>query len=290
MALRHEGVSPSKFWYTWQKTKGILKTFPDKNYGKDAKVMLRHAGLAAGAALGGCALASLLYIPLLIPFVSSLAATAGTGFFGYQAYNKIKILKDSPVVSRYVKEQEKTWLEKKTRAPLLSRMGAFCKRVFGKALLPVVKAGKWLGIAKATIGTLLGAVGACQLAGMNIISATALGAAGASVGLSAGGALIAATAICFVAVPAGIGFSLLCRKAANRLEKDFVDRQPESRSVPAFKSRLEEKHARSSSPRPAAGFNAAAPAEQTQLSEERRKVAEERAAQRKRDREKGRRF
>jgi hypothetical protein len=107
---------PGRFWYAWQYLQAFKKAQTHITTKLDVKKMLRDSGFSAGSVAAGILISvSGLYIPLLVPFGTGLVTTGVAGWYGWQAYQKAKLLKESGPVYNHIKEQERLWQEKKNK-------------------------------------------------------------------------------------------------------------------------------------------------------------------------------
>lgn len=269
---------PGRLWHTWQYTKAMIKTFSDRKTEKDAKIMAKLGGTTTGVTLAGAVLGHYLYIPLLIPFASSLVTLGMAGFFGYKTWQKFSLLKNSAVVRNYVADRKQKWIDKKNRKGLFSRL----KASLGGVGLALATAGKWAGFAVAAAATAVGGITAANYFGAGILtaqtgalSATAI-SAGAALGLTTGVSIGAAAGLLALAVPVGVVLGLRCANTAYVMKKE--------KSVPVASFRRKPAAAETATtPLQSAtpSFSASAAPASSQLSPERQKAAEARAAARK---------
>lgn len=263
MAGLHNGQSPSKIWYAYQRTKGVFKSMTDKTYGRDAKVMAVQSGTSA-ACLGAAYL--LAGVSTFLFFIPVVGAVGAGGFFGYQAYKSGKTVTRSPVVTNHMRLAERAWVEKKSKPSAFSRSVAALKRAYGATGATVMTVCKWASTATAvTAGIALGVVGAEFFSAGLIppaITTAVVGAVtttGATLGLGATAALWGAGAALALAIPAAVGVGALCRMAATKLSTVATTKAATPKR-PVLKSRLDDTPSTlGNTPSPAAEFNAPRP-------------------------------
>lgn len=288
MSAQYKGQSPNRLWYAWQRTKAYVHCLKDKRTEKDAKKMARNGGLAAGSLVAAGLAGNYLFFIPLVPTLVPLAGAVVGGYFGWKAWQKVKLLKNSETVHGYIRKQENKWVQKKSAPSLLSRASALGKRLFGRAALPFATTGKWLGYGSALLGGAGATLAVLQATGMAQVpfwtSVTAgLAKAGALLGLSATATMTGSVILAAAAVPVGLGAGRLCKNMAKALKKDFIAHQAKNNPRPVLKSRLEKPAANNnpapaSTPEAAKSFSAAgAPRQGEELSEERKKAAAARA-------------
>ena len=259
MAGLHNGQSPSKLWYAYQRTKGVFKSMTDKTYGRDAKVMAVQSGTSAACLGGAYLLAGISTFLFFIPVVGAVGAGA---FFGYQAYKSGKTVTRSPVVTSHIRQAERAWVEKKSKPSALSRGIAAVKRAYGATGATIMTICKWASTATAvTAGLALGVVGAeffsAGLVPPAITTAvvSAVTTTGATLGLGATAALWGAGAALTLAIPAALGVGAVCRMAASKLST-VATAKAATPKRPVLKSRLDETPSPlANTPSPAAEFN-----------------------------------
>jgi hypothetical protein len=232
----------------------------------------------------------------VIPLLISLAGFSTAITYGWQGVQKLRMLKNSSFVYGYVREKENQWLHKKADGGSFKQGLKSIKdkvmNIGSKIPLPLVKAGKWLGIAAATVGAAAGIGAGLSYAGVPAFSTGAaatsilggIAQAGAVVGLSAAAAVATVTGIAIAAIPLGLVAAAWCRKTAYARNPDRpVFKKPASGSQPIDRGQV-------FSPKAASfDFNGTSPSgtpsndsATSELSEARRKAAEARQA-RKRD-------
>jgi hypothetical protein len=318
MSIKYEGKSPSRLWYIWQNAKGLAKSFSNPATAKDAKAGAKSGGLSTGVLVGGGILTKIGFIAILpiVPTVLSIAAVGGAGYFGLNAYRKFKVVKNSSAHKSFMQRQEKKWLDKKTRAPLMTRLKNAIGRKLDAIPRSLLSIAKWGGIGAAVAGFAASGAAALNALGIAAFStgatATAVVAgvakAGAIFGLTAAGATAAVTGLAVVAIPLGIALAVTAAKISSRANPDRsgsgtkrkFSAEAEARAA-QMKSAPEATPKTTAKPKIATTFNdetaQAAPAarqekkpapepEDDGLSEARKKAAAERAAARKRDRSK----
>jgi hypothetical protein len=294
MSIQYDGKSPGKLWYFWQNTKAMLKTPFQYQTEKDAKVAGKHVGKFAGIAIATSVVISVPIIAALpiVPMLVSLAGFSWAIHHGWQGVQKIRMLKSSSYVHGYVRDQENKWLHRKADGNVFKRTWKSLKEkvsgISAKIPLPVVKAGKWLGLAAAAVGAAGAAALGLSYAGLPLFSTGSTAAAelggiaqaGAVVGLSAAAAVATVTGLAIAAIPVGLAINAWCRKTA-------YARDP-ARSLfkkPAAKPKADGPIDQGVvfSPKAASfDFNDNAPGQSESLSEERKNAAEARAQNRKR--------
>lgn len=260
MAGLHNGQSPSKLWYAYQRTKGVIKSMTDKTYGRDAKVMAIQSGTSAACLGGAYLMAGISTFLLFIPVVGAAGAGA---FFGYQAYKSGKTVTRSPVVTNHMRLAEREWIAKKSKPSMLSRGIAAVKRAYGTAGATIMTVCKWASTATAvTAGLALGVVGAEFFSAGLIppaITTAVVGAVtttGAALGLGATTALWGAGAALALSIPVAVGVGALCRIAAAKLST-VATAKAATPKRPVLKSRLDDTPSTlTNTPSPAAEFNA----------------------------------
>lgn len=298
MSVKYDGKSPSKLWYFWQNTKALARTPFEYTTHNDAKKAGKDLGIFVGAAAvtqGILSIGMIAALPLA-PTLISLVGFSVALTYGWNGFQKCRMLKNSSFVYGYVREKENQWLHKKTDGNSLKRgLKSIKDKVanIGKSIpLPLVKAGKWLGIAAAAVGAATGIGAALSYAGVPAFSTGAaatsilggIAQAGAIVGLSAAAAVATVTGIAIAAIPLGIMATAWCRKTAYARSPDrpsfkkpsTTGGQPIDRGQ-VFSPKAASFEFNSTSP-----SAEATPANNNELSESRRKAAEERA-KRKRD-------
>ena len=230
MSVKYEGKSPNKFWYAWQHTKGLAKSFFNPATERNAKDGAKSGGISTAVLVGGGAISKIGFIAILpiVPSIISIAAVAGAGYFGLNAYRKFKLVKNSAAQSSYIRKQEDKWLERKTRAPLGQRIKNAIGRKLDAIPRPLLSLGKWGGIAAAVGGLAVSAAAGLSAMGVAAFSSSAtatavlggIAKAGALIGLTATGATAAVAVAAVVAIPVGLGISALSRKIAYRTDPD----------------------------------------------------------------------
>ncbi|TAL37276.1 MAG: hypothetical protein EPN97_05465 [Alphaproteobacteria bacterium] len=294
MSIQYDGKSPGKFWYFMQKTKALMRTPFEYTTRNDAKKAGKDVGYFVGAA---AVTSAVLAVPIIaaLPLVPTLISLVGFSVainYGWQGFQKLRMLAKSSFVYGYVREKENQWLHNKADGNFLQRgLKSVKDKIAGfgaKIPLPLVKAGKWLGIT-AAVGGAIAAVGAgLSYAGVPAFSTGAaatsilggIAQAGAVVGLSAAAAVGTLSVLALAAVPLGILAAGWCRKTAYARDPDRpVFKKPPPGAPPIDRGQV-------FSPKAAAfEFNDNSPKAtpvDDGLSEERKKAAEQRAANRKR--------
>ena len=299
MSIKYDGKSPSRLWYFWQKTKALARTPFEYTTHNDAKKAGKDLGIFVGAAAvtqGILSIGMIAALPLA-PTLISLVGFSVALTYGWNGFQKARALMGSSFVYGYVREKENQWLHKKADGNALKRGLKSIKEkiagIGGKIPLPLVKAGKWLGIAAATVGAATGIGAALSYAGVPAFSTGAaatsilggIAQVGAVVGLSAAAAVATVTGIAVAAIPLGLVAAAWCRKTAYARSPDRPSfKKPSSGSgQPIDRGQV-------FSPKAASfEFNTSSPSatpvsngNDNELSEQRRKAAEERA-NRKRD-------
>lgn len=237
MAVQHDGKSPGKLWYAWQKSKALSKSFFDYTTEKDARAGAKSAGISLGTLAGSSAVfhyvAVLAAVPLLPTVVGLVAGTVAINF-GMKAFRKFQLVNNSPMVYNYVRQQEYKWVDRKTRKPLGQRLKAGIVAKLDKIPLGVVKAAKWAGVALAGLGAVATTGGLLNYAGIPAISSspamlTVLGGiakAGALVGLTATAAVGTAVGIAVAAIPLGVLLAVKSRDAVYRRSNEGQSFKP----------------------------------------------------------------
>lgn len=297
MAIRYDGKQPSKLWYFWQKTKALAQTPFNITTRKDAARFGKDAGITAGTLV---AANLLLGVPIIaatpiLPWIIGAAAIM-TGFkFGREAWFKFKALKETALVSNYVRDKENKWFDRKARGPLLKRIKDGVKAKIDAIPLGVVKAAKWLGLGAAAAGATGAAAGALSYAGVPAFATgaaattvlSAIAQAGAVIGLTAAGATAVALGLAVAAIPAGIGLFVAARNAAIRRSPDRPSFGPKKSAPQPSGEPIEKGVVFTAEKGNSFDFNdsakpqAPANGNDDALSEARRKAAEERARNRK---------
>ena len=243
MAIQHDGKSPGKIWYAWQKTKALTMSFFDYSTKNEAKAAAKNTGFTFGSAIG-YGLTNAYLLPLLpIPGIGIIASVAGfyaVAHFGRKAFIKTKSVVKSPFVYNYVRQAEYKWQDKKSRPALGQRIKNAIKAKVDKIPLPLVKAAKWAGLALAVAGAALATGGALNAAGVPAISgsattATILGGiakVGAVIGLSSAAAVGTAIGLAVVAIPVGLVLSAVARNAAIRRDPNRISFKPKPPKPP----------------------------------------------------------
>lgn len=241
MAYSSNETSPSKLWYVWQRTRGLLKNLTDDSYKRDARVMALNGGMTAACLTG------LYILPAALGLIAALPAVAVGGYTALVAYRKGQLLNSSPVTIRHMRAAEEKWQEKMRRGSFMKRVGVALKKGLGKSALPFVKVAKWAGFVTGGFAAGISTVAALQATGVVALPASfmsALGAsvtsAGAAVGLAAGAAMTTAAVLMVATVPAAIAIGLLCRKAEGYIDEKLVHADIGYTPTPRFKSKLEE--------------------------------------------------
>lgn len=301
MTIRYDGKSPGKLWYFWQKTKALMKTPFDYTTRKDAGRFGKDVGITAGSLVGANLL---LGVPILaatpiLPWIIGAGAITSAFYFGRNAWNKFKGLKETALVTNYVHQQEEKWYDRQKRGPLLKRIKEGFKAKL-KLPTPVLKAAKWLGLTGVAGGIAGGITAGVSLMVPSVGSSAAVTAVtsaiaqvGALVGLTAATAVTAAVGAAFVAIPVGFGVFMAAQKALSSRgpakEPTFgVPKKQEPSGEPIEKGQVFTADKGNSfdfnetAEKPAAKKEAPPPANDDDgMSEARRKAAEERARNRK---------
>lgn len=294
MSAKYEGQSPSRLWYALQRTKAYMHCLKDKRTEKDAKKMARNGGYAAGSLVASGLAGNYLFFIPLVPTLVPLAGAVVGGYFGWKAWQKVKLLKNSDTVHGYIRKQEDAWVQKKSRPSLTTRAAALGKRLFGRAALPFALAGKWGGYGTALLGLGVSALAALQLTGTPQVSfAAGVAKLGAALGVSSGVAMTGTAVLAVIAIPVGLGLGKVCRSLSQSLKKDFIAHKTPAGARPTLKSRLAKPvpqnataPAAKTAPEASKAFSETAPAQDNApqkraLSEEQKKAAEIRARNRK---------
>jgi hypothetical protein len=295
MSVQYEGKSPNKLWYFWQNTKALARTPFEyttqrdaRKAGKDVAIFIAAAA-ATSVVLGVPIIAALPVLPSLISIAGSLTAS----IFAWQGFQKIRALKNSSFVYGCVRESENKWLHRKADGNVFKRGLKSIKdkisSIGSKIPLPLIKGGKWLGIAAAAAGAIAAIGAGLSYAGIPAFSTgatatTILGSiaqAGAVIGLSAAAATATVTGLALLAIPVGLAASAWCRKTAYTHDPNRpVFKKPSSGAQPIDRGQVFSSKAASFE------FNAnsstATPVNDDALTEQRKKAAEQRANNRKR--------
>lgn len=215
MSVRYDGKSPSKLWYFMQKAKAMAKTpFVYETQGQ-AKDIGKNVGIFVGAAAVTQIVLSVGIIAALplVPTLISLAGFSTALYFGWNGVRQIGQLAKSSFVYGSVREAEDKWLERKQKGNFLQRGLKNVKdgmaKLADKIPLPLAKAGKWLGFgaagagAIAAVGAGLHYLGVPGLAAGSAV-ATSVAAAGAAIGLTAAATVAVVTGLAVAAIPLGI--------------------------------------------------------------------------------------
>ncbi len=295
MAIQYDGKSPGKLWYFWQNTKAMLRTPFEYSTQKDAKKAGKDVGIFVGAAavtqgvLSVSMIAALPLVPLLVSLVGFSVAIN----FGWQGFQKMRMLKNSSFVYGYVREKENQWLHRKADGNFLQRgLKSVKDKIanFGSSIpLSVVKAGKWIGGGLAAAGAAVGIGAGLSYAGVPAFStgATATGIlggiahAGAVVGLSAAAAVATVTGLAVAAIPVGIAAMAWCNKTAYARNPDRpVFKKPQPNGQPIDRGQVFTPKAKAASFEFNTSSNSAEPVNNnsSELSAERKRAAEERQA------------
>ena len=230
MSVKYDGKSPNKLWYFWQYTKAIVQTpfqYETADRAKSTgKSLGKFVGIAAATSIVLGALPAVVGVATLgiVPLCLSLGGYSWALHHGWQGIQKAGALKSSSFVYSYVKGQEDKWVDRQRNGNVFKRTWKSLKEkvsnIGSKIPMPLVKAGKWLGIGAAVAG-----IGGAVAAGLSYagVPAFATGAtatsvlsgiasAGAVIGLSAAAAVATVTGLAVAAIPIGLGISAWCRK------------------------------------------------------------------------------
>lgn len=282
---------PSKLWYVWQNTKGMIKSLTDPALKNDARAGAKSGGKAAGVLIGGGILTKIGIIAILplVPTVITIAAVGGAGYYGVGAWRKFKLVKNSSAYASYMRKQEQKWVDNKNRPPLLQRLKTKFNKKMDSLPRSVLMLGKWGGLALAVAG----AAAFCTLAVPMVSSGAAAHAIlhslvkiSATIGLHGATMVYTAAGVSAAAAVVGRAVGVTCRDAVYRTDPDrphFGERAPKN-AAPAPQNSAP----KAALPSAENAFNDNAqksePAAQDGLSEERKRAAEDRAAARKRNR------
>ncbi len=243
MAIQHDGKSPGKIWYAWQKTKALSQSFFDYSTKNEAKAAAKNTGLTVGSAVS-YGLANSYLLPLLpIPGIGLIVSVAGffaVAHFGRKSFIKAKSVVKSPFVYNYVRQAEYKWQDKKSRPALLQRLKNSIKAKADKIPLPLVKAVKWAALALAVVGAAVATGGGLNALGIPAISGNAttlailggIAKAGAVVGLTSAAALGTVIGLAVVAIPVGLVLSAVARNAAIRRDPNRISFKPKPPKPP----------------------------------------------------------
>jgi hypothetical protein len=289
MSVRYDGQSPGKLWYFWQKTKALAQTpFHYETQGQ-AKQIGKNMGIFVGAAAVTQLVLSVSIIAALplVPTLLSLAGFSTALYFGWNGVRQIGALAKSSFVHGSVRQSEDKWLERKQKGNVLQRTLKSVKdgvaKLADKIPLPLAKAGKWLGLGAAGVGA-VAAVGAglhyLGVPGLAAGSAvaTSVATAGAAIGLTAAATVAVVAGLAVAAIPLGIlaAASLKASVARRAPDRPTFGKpkgpKPPSNDNGADRNTVFQPKATS------VEFNNSAPKEDDGLSEQRRKAAEARAA------------
>lgn len=295
MSIKYDGKSPGKLWYFWQNTKALARTPFEYTTQRDAKKAGKDIGIFVGVAAltqGVLSVGMIAALPLA-PMLISLVGFSVALNFGWQGFNKIRALKNSSFVYGCVRENENKWLHRKADGNVFKRGLKSIKdkvaSIGSKIPLPLVKGGKWLGIAAAVTGAAAAIGAGLSYAGVPAFSTGAaassilggIAQAGAVIGLSAAAATATVTGLAVLAIPVGLVASAWCRKTAYARNPDRpVFKKPPPGAPPIDRGQVFSSKAASFEFN--ANSNTAAPVNDDALSEQRRKAAEQRAANRNR--------
>ncbi len=124
MAVSYQGKKPGKLWYVSKRLGLVLKALRNKDTKIDAQIMAGDVGITTALVAGGIALLSVPQLAL-IPFgvwaVGSIAG-GGAAFYGVKSWLGLRRLNNSTFAYYHMKDAEAAWLEKKQRAPWLTRL------------------------------------------------------------------------------------------------------------------------------------------------------------------------
>ena len=158
MAVSYQGKKPGKLWYVSKRLGLILKALRNKDTKIDAQIMAGDVGITTALVAGGIALLSVPQLAL-IPFgtwaVGSIAG-GGAAFYGVKSWLGLRRLNNSTFAYYHMKDAEAAWLEKKQRAPWLTRLRASITRGLdrvGAALMSPLKIFKRKAVVKKTAAT-----------------------------------------------------------------------------------------------------------------------------------------
>lgn len=124
MKPKHDGKSPSKLWYALQ--------YLEMPFHKETRPELKSPAIFTGISVGSGVLTKTVLLGMASSFVGTLLggpiiAAAGVGVCavaGFIAYKKIRGLDDKPAVAKYIRGEEKEWLEKKSRPSRRKRLAS----------------------------------------------------------------------------------------------------------------------------------------------------------------------
>jgi hypothetical protein len=260
MKPQYEGRSPGRIWYGWQHTKAFVKTLTSKNTRSGAKSFGKNTGLTAASLTAAVFFSNITFFG--IPSLVMMAGIGVGALCGFKAFRNARALKQSSTHLDYMRNQEDKWVVKQSRP----KLGARIKSLF-------TKTGTVLGYALATAGAALATAGILQSTGVisSIALTTMLGSIAAAVSLPV---IIGVAA---AAIPLGIIGGIVCRKATRRL---LGIKPAEKKSAAPYKS-IEAKNdnktaVKNQSATSSFTSSAAVTKPSTELSDERKKAAEDR--------------
>jgi hypothetical protein len=261
MKPQYEGRSPGRLWYLWQRTKALGSTFRNASTKSEAKSLGKNAGILVGCvATAGYVAANITLLG--IPSLVAGALFVGGAFFGIKGFNNFRSLKSSSAYQNYIRAQEDKWVAKQSRP----KLGARIKSLF-------TRAGTVLGYALATAGAALATTGILQSTG--VISSIALTAVLGSV--AAAISLPVIIGVAAAAIPLGIIGGIVCRKATRRLLGIKPGEKKAAAAVKTIEAKNDNKTAvKSQTVTPSFSKSATVAEKSTELSDERKKAAEER--------------
>ncbi len=117
---------PGRFWRFRNRSVALIKTFSAPADKRKAQGFIKRTGVSA-AGMGAAyfiattpAMAAIPFLMTLGPFVAGGAGLVA----GFMAWRSYKDLNRSLTVSRHMSDAKQKWVEKKSRPPLLKRIGA----------------------------------------------------------------------------------------------------------------------------------------------------------------------
>ncbi|MCE9507074.1 MAG: hypothetical protein K8R48_02000 [Alphaproteobacteria bacterium] len=261
MKPQYEGRSPGRLWYARQRTKAFISTFRNASTKSEAKSLGKNAGILVGCVATGGFVASNITL-LGIPSLVAGALFVGGAYFGVKGFGNFRSLKRSGAYSNYVRAQEDKWVARQSRP----KLGARIKALF-------TKAGTVLGYALATAGAALATTAGLQMGGVisSVALTTVLGSVAAAVSLPV---IIGVAA---AAIPLGIIGGIVCRKATRRLLGIKPGEKKAAVAVKTIEAKNDNKTAiKTQSATSSFTTSATVTKPSPELSDERKKAAEER--------------